>query len=94
VGPRWGEGSEEAKLRSAVRASLGHADRLDAESIALPAISTGIFGYPKQEGVRTIVDEVLEWLAEHPETSLSEIRLTAFDSPTAECFADALRDTD
>jgi O-acetyl-ADP-ribose deacetylase (regulator of RNase III) len=94
VGPRWGEGSEEAKLRSAVRASLGHADRLEAESVALPAISTGIFGYPKREGVTTIVDEVLEWLAEHPETSLSSIRLTAFDGPTAECFADALRSAD
>jgi O-acetyl-ADP-ribose deacetylase (regulator of RNase III) len=93
VGPRWGEGEEEAKLRSAVRSSLDAADRLEARSVALPAISTGIFGYPKDEGTRTIVDELLDWLDHHPETTLESIRLTAFDQPTAELFAEALRDS-
>jgi O-acetyl-ADP-ribose deacetylase (regulator of RNase III) len=91
VGPRWGEGDEELKLRSAVRASLDQARQLTASSVALPAISTGIFGYPKREGTSTIVDEILAWLARNPDTSLRTIRLTAFDSPTAEYFADALR---
>jgi O-acetyl-ADP-ribose deacetylase (regulator of RNase III) len=93
VGPRWGEGNEEAKLRSAVRASLEQVRRLGATSVALPAISTGIFGYPKREGTCAIVDEILAWLERHPDTSLSSIRLTAFDSPTAECFAAALRES-
>src|SRR6476620_6760866 len=46
VGPRMGEGDEDKKLASAVRAALGLADRRGMKSIALPAISTGTFGFP------------------------------------------------
>ncbi|GAB4416144.1 MAG: macro domain-containing protein [Anaerolineae bacterium] len=46
VGPRMGEGSEAGKLASAVRASLRLAEQHGLHSIALPAISTGVFGYP------------------------------------------------
>jgi len=90
VGPRWGEGDEERKLRSAVRSSLAEATRLAVRSLALPAISTGIFGYPKPEGTRAIVDELCRWLAEHPQTTLREVRLTAFDAETATLFAAAV----
>jgi O-acetyl-ADP-ribose deacetylase (regulator of RNase III) len=91
VGPIWGEGDEEALLRSAVRASLDCAAELGATSIALPAISTGIFGYPKLEGTATIVEEARSWLDGLPESSLETLRFTAFDEPTAELFADAIR---
>jgi O-acetyl-ADP-ribose deacetylase (regulator of RNase III) len=91
VGPRWGEGQEEQKLRAAVQSSLSEADRLAARSIALPAIATGIFGYPKDAGTRVIVDTVLAWIGHHPDTSVRSIRLTASDRPTAELFAAALR---
>ncbi len=90
VGPRWGEGDEERKLRSAVRSSMEHATQLGAASLAIPAISTGIFGYPKAEGTRTIVAEVLDWLCGHPDSGLRRVRLTAFDRPTAKLFAAAL----
>jgi O-acetyl-ADP-ribose deacetylase len=46
VGPRMGEGDEDAKLASATRAALETAEELRLSSIAFPAISTGIFGYP------------------------------------------------
>ncbi|WP_372897045.1 macro domain-containing protein [Stieleria sp.] len=46
VGPKMGEGDEDRKLASAVRASLALADRHGLRSIALPAISTGNFGVP------------------------------------------------
>ncbi len=91
VGPMWGEGDEESKLRAAVRSSLDEARRLGAGSIALPAISTGIFGYPKVEGTRVIVDEVLRWLRTSHDHRLASVRLTAFDEPTANLFAVALR---
>jgi len=91
VGPIWGDGNEEASLRSAARASLDRAAELGATSIALPAISTGIFGYPKQEGTATIVDEVRSWLESHPDSSLATVRFIAFDELTAELFADAIR---
>lgn len=91
VGPRWGEGDEEAKLRSAVRSSLEEAARLGARSVALPAISTGIFGYPKVDGTRVIVSEILTWLDRGSVAPFDVIHLTAFDAPTAQLFADALR---
>lgn len=90
VGPRWGEGMEESKLRSAVASSLDRAAELGVVSLALPAISTGIFGYPKAEGTRVIVDEVMRWICAHQGSSLRRIRLTAFDRPTADLFARAL----
>ena len=46
VGPKMGEGDEDRKLAAAVRSSLALADRHSLQSIALPAISTGNFGYP------------------------------------------------
>jgi O-acetyl-ADP-ribose deacetylase (regulator of RNase III) len=90
VGPTWGEGNEEAKLRSAVRSALDEALRLEAASVALPAISTGIFGYPKELGTRHIVEEAVAWLAAHPTAPIRLLRFTAFDQPTAELFAAAL----
>jgi len=90
VGPRWGESDEESKLRSAVASSLDRTVELGARSVALPAISTGIFGYPKVEGTRVIVDQVLQWLCAHLGSSLERVRLTAFDRPTAELLARAL----
>ena len=91
VGPIWGEGNEEASLRSAVRASLDLAAELGAKTIALPAISTGIFGYPKREGTSTIVGETRSWLDGLHDSPLTTIRFTAFDEPTAALFADLLR---
>jgi O-acetyl-ADP-ribose deacetylase (regulator of RNase III) len=46
VGPQMGEGSEAGKLAKAVRASLSLAEQNGLHSIAFPAISTGVFGYP------------------------------------------------
>lgn len=91
VGPVWGEGGEESSLRSAVRASLDRAAELAATSIALPAISTGIFGYPKEDGTAAIVDEARSWLLGNPESSLEAVRFTAFDEQTAGLFATAVR---
>jgi len=48
VGPRWGEGDEEAKLHNAVLNSLKLAEKYRLKSIAFPAIGTGIFGCPKE----------------------------------------------
>ena len=91
VGPIWGDGNEEASLRSAVRASLDRAAELGAASISLPAISTGIFGYPKQEGTATIIEEARLWLDRHPDSSLTTVRFTAFDELTAGLFANGIR---
>lgn len=85
VGPRWGEGEEEAKLRRAVRSALARAEELGLASVALPAISTGIFGYPKGPGCRVIVEEVRSHLAREGGT-VREIRLVSLDEETAAAF--------
>lgn len=92
VGPIWGEGNEEQKLRSAVRSVLDLASDLGLSSISIPAISTGIFGYPKREGVSVIVDEVFRWLSDNPLAPLKEIRFISIDRETINLFEEAVTD--
>jgi O-acetyl-ADP-ribose deacetylase (regulator of RNase III) len=89
VGPVWGEGGEEGKLRRAVTSALARAEELHAASLALPAISTGIFGYPKAEGCKAIVEEVAGHLRGKAGT-LASVRLVSIDDETASHFLAAL----
>jgi putative ATPase len=86
VGPVWGEGEEDAKLRSAVLGALAAAEERGFVSIALPAISTGIFGFPKERGARVIFTAVEHFAAKQPESHLREIRITILDDPTLDSF--------
>ena len=81
VGPIWqGDpgGSEEELLRSAYRSALAEAVEVGATSIAFPVLSTGVYGYPLEEGCRVAWEE----LSAAP-TSLTDVRLVAFDDRTA-----------
>ncbi len=91
VGPRWGMGDEEALLARAVHSALERSDEVGARSVALPAISTGIFGFPKADGVRVIVRAVQEYLDSHPESSIECVRLCDRDGETASLFAETLK---
>src|SRR5260370_13464319 len=62
VGPRMGEGEEDKKLASAVRAALALADRRGLKSIAIPAISTGVFGFPMERAARVMLTELHRYL--------------------------------
>ena len=62
VGPRMGEGDEDKRLASAVRAALALADRRGMKSIALPAISTGNFGFPLDRAARIMLTEIHRFL--------------------------------
>ena len=62
VGPRMGEGDEDRKLAAAVRAALALADRNGQRTIAIPAISTGVFGYPVDRCARILLTEVHRYL--------------------------------
>ena len=57
VGPRMGEGNEDYKLRKAVRSSLLLASKKGFRSISMPAISSGIFGFPKDRCAKILVEE-------------------------------------
>ena len=86
VGPVWGTGDEVAKLGSAVRAALDLAEEHELTSISLPAISSGIFGFPKELCAKTFFDTIENWLDENPQRSLQAIRLCNHDKPTANVF--------
>lgn len=89
VGPVWGEGDEDAKLVAAVQGSLRRADELGLQSIALPAISTGIFGFPKQRAAGVILSAIGVYLAETPASSLQQVRLVLYDHGSVEVFTNA-----
>jgi O-acetyl-ADP-ribose deacetylase (regulator of RNase III) len=57
VGPRMGEGNEDHKLRRAVRSCLLLASEKGFRSISMPAISSGIFGFPKDRCAKILVEE-------------------------------------
>lgn len=92
VGPRWGEGDEHEKLREAVQSSLRLASEKSFKSISLPAISTGIFGFPLQEAVDVILNAIENFVQMDPGT-LQTIRLCLFDAATVQAFTEKLAGT-
>ncbi len=86
VGPVWGEGEEDKKLSLAVQGALKMGDQLKVSSIALPAISTGIFGFPKERAARIILGEIYNYLSQNSESRLEIVRLTLFDQGTLDVF--------
>lgn len=89
VGPRMGEGEEDRKLQSAIRSSLALADRHSLRSIALPAISSGNFGFPMDRCARILLTEVYRYL--QGGTKIERVIISLFDDETFEIFKRELR---
>ena len=89
VGPEMGEGDEDRKLASAVRSSLAVADRHGLKSIALPAISTGVFGFPMDRCARITLTEIHRYL--QGGTKLERVVVTLFDEEAFNTFRQELR---
>lgn len=90
AGPRFRDGQDNAGLLgAAVRAALDAAAATRARSVALPAISAGIFGYPLTEATAVIAAAAQAWCREHPYT-LDEVRLVGWDERTAEAFQETV----
>jgi O-acetyl-ADP-ribose deacetylase (regulator of RNase III) len=87
VGPIWGSGDETNKLAAAIRGSLQRAEELQLTSIAFPAISTGIFGFPKDRAARIFFQTLEEYFIQNPTSKLSLTRITLFDQPTIQAFS-------
>jgi O-acetyl-ADP-ribose deacetylase (regulator of RNase III) len=90
VGPIWrgGDHGEEQLLTDAYRSSLRLADELGAASVAFPAISMGIYGYPGPEGAAVAVSAVADHLG--GDTTITLVRFVLFSQETHDLFADAL----
>ncbi|MGB9718070.1 MAG: macro domain-containing protein [Thermoproteota archaeon] len=88
VGPRMGEGDEEEKLRSATLNSLKLAEQLGLSSIAFPAISTGVFGYPKDKCAQVMLRTVREYV--YSGGKIREIILCLLDEETYRVFEETL----
>jgi O-acetyl-ADP-ribose deacetylase (regulator of RNase III) len=86
VGPVWGEGEEDAKLAAAVTGSLRCAEELELQSIAFPAISTGIFGFPRARAARVMLEAIQRYLMAEVQTNLRQVRLVLYDPPSLQAF--------
>ncbi len=88
VGPVWhgGNDDEDAKLRAAVQGSLQRAEELGLTSIAFPAISTGIYGFPKRRAAGVFYRAIDDYFARHPHSPLRDVRIVLYDRPTLEAF--------
>ncbi|MBV9858570.1 MAG: O-acetyl-ADP-ribose deacetylase [Alphaproteobacteria bacterium] len=90
VGPVWqgGEANERQILEACYRACLDIARRHGFRDVALPAISTGVFGFPGREAAQIAVREVGAHLERHdlPETVI----FVCFNAPTREFYDEAL----
>jgi O-acetyl-ADP-ribose deacetylase (regulator of RNase III) len=95
VGPRYGRhaGMEAALLAACHRSSLDIAWGVGARTVAFPAISCGVFGYPPAEAAPIAVGAVRAYVDEHP-TAFEEVRFVLFTDALHEVFADALSRSD
>lgn len=88
VGPIWGDGDEDNKLADAVTGSLRVADELKCESISMPAISTGIFGFPKERAAGIIFSSIEKYFSSAESSTLKTVRILLFDDTTIKAFLD------
>jgi O-acetyl-ADP-ribose deacetylase (regulator of RNase III) len=84
---------EAALLAACHRSSLDIAWGVGARTVAFPAISCGVFGYPGQEAAPIAVGAVQAYVVEHP-TAFEEIRFVLVSEPLRALFAGALSRSD
>jgi len=89
VGPDSSHTATECErlLTQVVNLALLRADKANHTSIAIPAISSGIFGVSKDLVARCVIDTILNFRFTKPPPVLSDIRIVIIDSPTYSCFA-------
>ena len=92
VGPVWhgGKHDEDELLARCYRNSLALAEKHGLRSIAFPAISTGVYGFPVDRAARVAVREVQSFLEESQ--TLEKVLLVCFGKEAYECFHQALKD--
>jgi O-acetyl-ADP-ribose deacetylase (regulator of RNase III) len=90
VGPVWqgGAAGEDRQLAACYRAAIAEAARLGAASIAFPAISTGIYGYPPEQAAQVAVAAAREAAHRHP--AMERVVFACFGQDSARLHREAL----
>ena len=92
VGPVWDDQSADAiremdnKLALAVTGSLVVADELNCTSVALPAVSTGIFGFPKDRAAAILLFAIEKYFGLNSNSGIKIVKLVLYDQPTVDVF--------
>jgi len=89
VGPMWHDGKqgEPLLLEMSMGSVLDESTRLKITSVAVPALSSGIFGFPKNSCAHILWETTTTWLKEHEgKTTLKQIYFTNFDKETVTYF--------
>jgi O-acetyl-ADP-ribose deacetylase len=83
VGPKMGEGNEDLKLSKSLYSSLTLASDNNYKSISIPAISSGIFGFPKDRCANILLKESIKFLTKNNNTTtLQTIEFCIIDNET------------
>ncbi|MDI6840662.1 MAG: macro domain-containing protein [bacterium] len=88
VGPRMGEGDEDVKLKNATINSLKLADKYKLKTIAFPAISTGVFGFPMDRCAKIMLSTTMEYLKE--DTQIKKVIFCLYDKKAFDTFKQPL----
>lgn len=79
----------ERLLRSCYRNSLDLAKQYDLHTIAFPAISTGVYGYPSQDAAAAALTAVSAWLSENPDYGMAVV-MSCYDERTKQCYQNVI----
>ena len=89
VGPVYsGKEDDAVKLANCYRNSLNLAKANDLHSIAFPAISTGVYGYPKKDAATVALGTIRKWLEDHADYEMKVI-MSCFDQATHDLYLEA-----
>lgn len=96
VGPIWRGGmhGEAELLASCYRKSLELAEINGIRTLAFPAISTGIYGYPLSQATKIAVGTVRKYLEDHPQTIITEIIFVCFDDAALRAYGQAFEESE
>jgi O-acetyl-ADP-ribose deacetylase (regulator of RNase III) len=86
VGPRMGEGNEDEKLTNAIISCLELATQKEFKSISIPAISAGIYGFPKDKCAKILVNETINYLSQNEDSNINVIEFCLLDTETINEF--------
>ncbi|MFW6262825.1 MAG: macro domain-containing protein [Thermotogota bacterium] len=86
VGPIWGSGNEDEKLKNAIKSSLKLCEKHNIKSCSFPAISSGIYGFPKERCARLFFEVLKRYFDEKADSIIELVRLCNIDEKTSSIF--------